>query len=369
MKIMIDISGHGLGHLAQISPLVHEFRSRDREVRFFVQSKFDHSTLSRFLGEPIERASDTQDLGLVMLGPSTVDVERSYNEYAGLHSRFDGVVDLQAHRLKDCGTELLISDISYVSLAGAARAGIPAYAVCSLHWGEVVRQYFGEREQVAGILAEIMDAYNGAARFFVPCPRQSVPDVERQTHVGLMARHWAKPTKAEILARAGMTGSRYLGLIGFGGIPHGLPALALPRMANWAWIIPDALIGQVETQNRGDIAPLGRLGSIDYLDILASCDLVLTKTGYSTFAECVTYGVPCLFLSRPDWPEAPEIERFMEVGGYGLPLSLRELTGRRWFGKAERLLADRRPAVKPTGHVEIADRIFADLGLSCINPT
>lgn len=40
-----------------------------------------------------------------------------------------------------------------------------------------------------------------------------------------------------------------------------------------------------------------------FIDVLASCDAVLTKPGYGTYAEAVCNGVPILTLARPDWPE------------------------------------------------------------------
>jgi hypothetical protein len=44
---------------------------------------------------------------------------------------------------------------------------------------------------------------------------------------------------------------------------------------------------------------------MEFIDVLASCDAVLTKPGYGTYAEAVCNGIPILTLARPDWPETP----------------------------------------------------------------
>jgi hypothetical protein len=43
--------------------------------------------------------------------------------------------------------------------------------------------------------------------------------------------------------------------------------------------------------------------SMSFIDVLASCDAVLTKVGYGTFVEAACNGVAIISLPRPDWPE------------------------------------------------------------------
>jgi len=38
---------------------------------------------------------------------------------------------------------------------------------------------------------------------------------------------------------------------------------------------------------------------------------VVGKTGYGTFSEAGVAGIPVLYEARPDWPEAPPIERWL----------------------------------------------------------
>ena len=60
-----------------------------------------------------------------------------------------------------------------------------------------------------------------------------------------------------------------------------------------------------------DIIDARRLAPLSVLDLLASSDLVLTKTGYGTFVECADDRGSLFFLSREDWPENPDFESWM----------------------------------------------------------
>ena len=46
---------------------------------------------------------------------------------------------------------------------------------------------------------------------------------------------------------------------------------------------------------------------LDFSDLLASVDAVITKPGYGTFVEAACGAVPILYLERDDWPETPHL--------------------------------------------------------------
>ncbi|MEF8716976.1 MAG: hypothetical protein V5B44_04210 [Candidatus Accumulibacter necessarius] len=59
--------------------------------------------------------------------------------------------------------DLVLSDVAYLPLAGAARAGIPSLAMCSLNWAELFAHFFA--------------ASPGRRRFTARCwPRTTAPN-------------------------------------------------------------------------------------------------------------------------------------------------------------------------------------------------
>jgi hypothetical protein len=100
-----------------------------------------------------------------------------------------------------------------------------------------------------------------------------------------------------LLARLKLPKGTRLVLLALGGIQTGLPLASWPWRDGLAWL--GAGVAGSAGSNIIDIATTG----MGFVDVLASCDAVLTKPGYGTYAEAVCNGIPILTLARPDWPE------------------------------------------------------------------
>jgi hypothetical protein len=79
----------------------------------------------------------------------------------------------------------------------------------------------------------------------------------------------------------------------------------LPRLDGWTWLIGG------EGPSRDDMVRWEKTG-IDFTDLVASVDVVLTKPGYGTFTEAGLAGTPLLYLERPDWPETAHLAAWLE---------------------------------------------------------
>ncbi len=359
-RLVLDISGHGFGHLSQISPVVRAVRQRVPSLDIVVRSALSRERLEASLGPIAAAVEPAPEVGLVMAGPHVADVAATRRGYVRLHSTLAEVAADQGACLQALGADALLTDVAYTGLLGAARLGLPSVALCSLHWGEVVASYLGEDAEARRIRAEIASAYETARVFIVPAPRRSLPGLFRTLSVGPLVRTWGRNRADEIAAIAGCPVGTSIGLITFGGIGHGLPAARLPEREGWLWIVP------VESASEAVAAatiPAARLQHLDFLDLVASSRLVLTKTGYGTFVECAYYGALCVFLSRPDWPESEEIEAWMTASGHGIAVSLDELANGCWMQLAERHLDAPRPPMVELGHDAAADLVIDNLGL------
>jgi UDP-N-acetylglucosamine:LPS N-acetylglucosamine transferase len=101
--------------------------------------------------------------------------------------------------------------------------------------------------------------------------------------------------------------------------------------------------------------------SLPLLDILASSDAVLTKPGYGTFVEAACNDLPVLSMRRPDWPETPYLNRWLNAHGILVEVDQEQIRS----GKIEQPLAEvfgrpRPPPVTPYG-AEQAAQVLASL--------
>lgn len=96
---------------------------------------------------------------------------------------------------------------------------------------------------------------------------------------------------------------------GFGHIAQTAPVVNAPRIPGVRWMVPSSWQAR-----HPDAVELESL-AMDFTDVLASCDALLTKPGYGSFAEAACNGVPVLYLDRKDWPEAPYLVEWLKRQG------------------------------------------------------
>ncbi len=342
--IIFDISGHGYGHLAQIAPLVRLAMERTGTRRVILRSAHNAELAERIVGvSGLRTVPPPPDPGLAMRGPVRADVRTTLRRYRELHDALPRILEHEARRLECLGAALLVSDVGYIGPAAAARAGIPSFALSSLHWEEILAAFLPDTAEVRRIRDGIVEAYGRAAAFLLAAPRRSVPRLDHVVPIGPLVRGRGRNMREFLLRRIGARPDTRLCYVSFGGIGGAHPMLKLPDARGWAWILADRMPRNL----RGACAvSADEIAGLDALDLIASCDLVLTKTGYGTFTECVAHGTPCAFLSRPDWPEAHDLEEWISASGLGMPVTASMLSDGSWLEAAEGLRRSRpRPEI------------------------
>ena len=305
--LVIDITGHGFGHAALVAPVVEALRRRRPDLRLTVRSDVPTRQLEQLLTPPFERAPPPPDLGLAMSSPVHVDREASRRWYAALDTGWRDTLERETGRLAALTPDLLLANVGFLGLAAARRLGVSAVALSSLNWADTVEAY-----DVAGpgLLARMREAYADADLFVQITPHQPMTWLDRRVSVGPVSRRGVRQREA-LTRRIGARGDELLALVSFGGLPMTRCLAELPDLPGVTWITDKAFrSGMVRTHETG----------LSFIDLLASVDLVVTKTGYGLFVEPACHGVRVLYLPRPDWPEAPYAERWIQAAGIGRPL-------------------------------------------------
>lgn len=304
--IVIDISYHGFGHTAQVAALVPALRRRLPDMKLTVRTNVPEPVLRDAIPGDFALRPGPADLGLAMFGPERVDVDASRRAYADLHARWDAVVGHEVRSLRELRADLLIADIPYTSLAASAEAGVPAVGFCSLNWSDMYAAYCNGLGDPDGVGAQIRAAYQSAALFLQPVPHMTMDDLPNRRSVAPLARIGID-RKEFVRRRCGAGPDDRFVLVTWGGISGDDAATQsadwLPRLAGVWWVVGDGL-----RIDRDDVVPVSALG-FRFVDVIRSCDAVITKTGYGTFTEAVYNATRVMFAPRPDWPES----RFLEA--------------------------------------------------------
>ncbi len=304
-RLLAAISGHGFGHLAQSAPVLNHLHASNPEIELTVRSALPYAVLAQRLAMPFHHQPQADDFGMVMHDALRVDTAASAAKYRHWHDDWPRRVATVAREIEQAAPDLVFADAPYLTLAAAAEVGISAVAMCCLNWADIYWHYCGGLAEAAPIHRQMVTAYNSAAIFLRTEPTMPMPRLVNGQTIGPVAAV-GRNRRDEIDARWQLGADEKLVLLIMGGIAYRPPLEQWPRMRGLRFIV------QRDWQvRRDDVLELESL-SMPINDVLASCDLLLTKPGYGSFAEAAAVGIPVAYVARDDWPEQPYLVEWLQ---------------------------------------------------------
>ncbi len=306
--LLVDISSHGFGHVSQTAPVVNALTQLMPGLRITVRTAAPYAILRQRFRCEFAHIPIAFDFGMLMSNAVDVLAEESAAAYRDFHAGWDAKVQHEAAAMKALAPDLLLANIPYLSFAAAQFAQVRAVAMCSLNWADIYRHYCVRDAASGEICAQMTAAYNSAACFLQPQPSMAMPDFSNTRRIAPIATLGHKQ-RAAIAAQLPLAGAERLVLVAMGGMEFRLPMECWPRIPGVRWLLPAAW-----GITRDDMSAFESFG-LPFSDVLASCDAVLTKPGYGTFAEAACAGVPVLYVARRDWPEEPYLVQWLQQHG------------------------------------------------------
>lgn len=348
--LFVDISSHGFGHLAQTAPVLNTLRLRLPDLQLTIRCGIPHARLRQRIDGPFVHIPEASDFGLSMKNALEVDVAASVTRYHAFHASWDVQVQTYTQQLAQLRPHLVLANISYLALAAAQWAQIPALAMCSLNWMDIFFPYAPASPKLSKVRAQMLDGYNSAATFLRLTPGMLMPQMQRLTKIGPIA---CQPNThlPRLQTLLGLAPATRLVLVAMGGIPLALPQ-SWPRLPGVHWIVSSDA-----AQPREDMIALESIDS-PFIDVLAACDCVFTKSGYGVFVEATVCGTPVLYVERPDWPEEPCLAAWLQQHNRAQGVSRAQFEQGTFADALHALLQQPRVApLAPTGIDEAADGI------------
>jgi hypothetical protein len=302
--LVVSISGHGFGHVAQTAPILNSLHERLPELHITVRSTVPLTHLRSRIRVPFTHLQSEGDIGMVMSSALDVDVEKSRASYQKFHTNWDNRVTKEAQLLRELKADLVFSNVGYLALAGAQLANIPNVALCSLNWADIYRHYCGDN----AIVSQMHRYYANADAFFRATPGMAMSNLTNLISVDPIANIGTN-RRNEINRKLNLPSDEKLVLVSMGGITSRLPIERWQHIEGIKWLVeqswqvrhPDAFVLETLQMN--------------FSDVLASCDALLCKPGYGSFVEAAGSGVPVAYINRPDWPEAPALVKWLQQHG------------------------------------------------------
>ncbi len=317
-RILFYISGHGFGHATRMLALISEMEQLPGHRQLFIRSNvpewiFRDGIKSDFHYCPVHIDTGTYQHDFIHL-----DKKRSFIEYEKLITRRARFLPSEVTFIRENNIGLIVGDIPPAAFYIAHHAGIKSVAVGNFSWDWIFEPYLSDYPEYTHVIQDMKRGY-GYADLLLRLPfAGEFSSFRNITDIPLLVRKPVMSTK-EIRDKLGMlTEQRPVILCSFGGFSTKNFDLisTVSALKNYFFI------GFGPIYARGDnYAILPYQSHIDHPALVAMSDMVVSKLGYGTVAECVATGTPIMYIERSDFKEYPVLVAGIEkyLGSYLIP--------------------------------------------------
>ncbi|MCF8178466.1 MAG: hypothetical protein K9J74_08155 [Sulfuritalea sp.] len=357
MHLLVDITAHGLGHLAQTAPVLNALAEQLPALRLTVRSALPRERLARRIRAPFTHLPESRDFGYVMFNAVDIDLIASAQRYREFHIDWPQRVSAETEWLREHRIDALLSNVAYLPLAAAADASIAAAGLCSLNWADMFAHYFKAEAWMETIHQQMLAAYNAGRGFLRVTPGLPMESVKHCV-VSPIAQIGQRDRRriAQLLK---LDESERWVLLAMGGMEFRLPVEGWPQTPGFNWLLPGEWAVQRDDVRSFDV------DGLSFGDLLASVDAVVTKPGYGTFVEAACSGTPILYLQRDDWPETPYFAAWLGTHARVDSLTREQLLAGNFIDVLQRVWQMPIPYLpRASGAHEAANWLRVELGLS-----
>ncbi len=360
-SLVYYIDGHGFGHATRSLAVLRELVALRPELECLVRTSapsflFEHERLGgvRVLPGPVGP-------GTVQADPLTLDVEASVEARQRFQDQLPHLVEQEISTLQPDDVALVAGDIPPLAFEVASRLGVPSVGLGNFSWDWIYEPFLEGRPGGDALLAAMRDSY-GRADLMLRMPLHGSMDAFR--HVEDIP-HVVRPAgETDLRRRLGLEDEKralvLLSFGGFGGLTY-RPGTSLGQdLGDFRFLVP----GDGPAGLPDDTIRLAVDHPFPHQDLVALCDVVISKPGYGTVTECLARRTPMLYTSRENFREYPVLVEGLRQGARSRFLPREELLSLRWREPLEALLSDEGPwpPVRTDGAVVAAKRILALLG-------
>jgi hypothetical protein len=340
--LVFYVSEHGYGHATRSAALIAALRQMSSdELRIHVRSGAPRWIFEeRDLG--ISRSTASIDPGIIQSNALDVDLEATVRAHERFAASWETLLDQEAELLRSIAPSVVVSDIPPLAIGAAAAAGIPAVGVSNFSWDWILSGYADREPRLRPIVQRYAEAYGKADCVFRLPMHGDLGAFPVIIDVPLLI-HRAQLPRAQVRRQLGIAGDEQLlvALISFGGLGSGpFQAFDASDLAGMVFLA----FTEKPQGFQGEWRRLSNPLAIPHEELVAACDVVIGKPGYSTAAEVLAQGTRFLYVARGNWPEGPVLESGLQRDGCARAIPRDDFFAGRWREHLDALLAQPLPA-------------------------
>jgi L-arabinokinase len=356
------ISGHGYGHASRQVEIINAVARRIPTARIFIRSSASRLLFERTVTAPYELDDRPCDTGIVQIDSLHLDADETIRRASAFYRTFDARARDEAALLASRGIRFVVSDAPPLGCAAAASAGIPSVVVSNFTWDWIYGGYAEQLRSAPDLVSTIQRAYRQAdAAWRLPMhgPFDAFANVIEVPFVARHATHARDDTRAAL----GLPLNRRFALSSFGGYgADGIDFVHLDSTAEWDVVLTGNGGPPQESAGLQFVSePALYAAGLRYEDLVAACDVVVTKPGYGIISECIANETAIVYTSRGRFVEYDVLVREMPRYLRSAFLEKASLFAGCWRAALDAAVNARPPAeTPPTNGADVIARMISD---------
>lgn len=294
--LYLAITNHGFGHAVRTASVARQIQLLNPDILLVVTTTAPRWLLDSYIEGDFIYRYKSFDVGVIQSDSLNMDISATLKKMEEYRDREEEIIVGEVEYISLNKVGLILADIPAMTVKIAQQAGIPCWMMSNFGWDFIYDDWGDEFKSIVNWLS---DGYQKCDRLFrLPLaePMQNFPHQEDVGLTGGIPRYCEDELRAEFDITAA---KEKTALLTFGGL--GLTAIPYENIRQFPdWQFITFAHNAPEMPNLLKITDRSKR-PVDFMPI---CGQVISKPGFSTFAESMRLDVPLISLSRDGFAEA-----------------------------------------------------------------
>ncbi len=300
--LYVAITNHGFGHATRTAAVAANIQKLCPQVLLIMVTAAPRWLLESYIEGDFIHRPRAYDFGIVQTDSLKMDKAATLSKLRAIQRDQNSIIASEVNFIRQNHVQLILADIPFLAANIARAAGIPCWMNSNFGWDFIYREWGGEFIEIADWIGSCYQLCDRLFRLPFHEPMSAFPNI---TDVGLTG---GSPrfeidklrSKWNITSNVDKTV-----LLTFGGLGlEKIPYHNLKRYPDWQFITFD--------RSAPELPNLLKVNNHKYrpVDFMPLCCRVISKPGFSTFAEATKIGIPITSITREGFAEA----KFLHAG-------------------------------------------------------
>lgn len=298
------ITSHGFGHAVRAASVAAAIQQLCPEILLILVTTVPRWLLDTYIPGDFIHRQRAFDVGVIQSDSLTMDKQATLEKLRHIRSTQNSIIAGEVNFIRTNKVSLILADIPPLAANIGQAAGIPCWMMGNFGWDFIYRDWGGEFVEIADWISECYSKCDRLFRLPLNEPMSAFPKI---TDVGLTGGT-PRYTPEELREKFKLTNqTEKIVLLTFGGLHlQAIPYNILSQFPDWQFITFD--------EQAPGLPNLVKVSGKDYrpVEFMPLCGRVVSKPGYSTFAEALRLNIPLVSLTREGFAESPLLMEGMQ---------------------------------------------------------